>query len=358
MYYLHETSYLCYNNIIIHYKYTCYKYMLQQVIWKMSSLDKFYHLSEMKYLVTVAEQLGAGSDLNLLNPHFATTKNEAKEFITDLIQQKINMILPVQWWSGKTIGNYVTSSNGNKYQVESPLHKIVAQISDERGFVYVLPDNAAKLWNYSNNKYVQDSISMLLVSAQASGEYIRDLKPSRLNTYQKLLAYTPDEDFISMMIVLYAMQRSMDIDATFLYDTMYWENQPALILQTPTEDVIVALNMDFEYDVQDTREICDPVSLYELSPMYRGIPHTMDGLKIMYQNRVSDWQQFSLLMELAMKEMYNTEIVQQASSLVRGKDRDSIFYMLSRIASKAKIVDHVQQLFNIFPCSLDICRIE
>ena len=312
----------------------------------------------MKYLVTVAEQLGAGQDLNLLNPHLASSKDEAKEFITDMIQQKINMILPDQWWTGKTVGNYITSSNGNKYQVESPLHKIVSQISDERGFVYVLPDNADKLWNYSNNKYVQDSISMLLISAQASGQYTGDVESITLDTYQKLLAYTPDEDFISMIIVLYAMQRSMGVDATFLYDTMYWENQPALILQTPTEDVIVSLNMDFEYDVQDTREICDPVSLYELSPMYRGVPHTLEGLRIMYQNRVSNWKQFSSLMETAMKEQYNIEIIQYASSFVRGKDRDNIFYMLSRIITKAKIIDHVQKLFNIFPCSLDICRIE
>jgi hypothetical protein len=52
------------------------------------------------------------------------------------------------------------------------------------------------------------------------------------------------------------------------------------------------------------------------------------------------------------------DIVAKAATLVRGSNKDDILYMLLRIATKAKLIKNVTQLFDTYPCSIDSSKEE
>lgn len=245
---------------------------------------------------------------------------------------------------------YSEKDNGAvTYHLRSDILHIVYRSDDIIGDNISIPvhttNSSTLYWNTSSHPGLDIALAMAVVSGYVIGS---TTKLSTLS-YDELASIVPDDDPVTMMMLVYTMLRANDKYALFHVQdgTLYLYADRGFLSADDTVE-------GFENGI-----ITDPEGLYKFSTMYRDIPSSIDGTVEMYrgmfkpgtdiENQFRHLLSQALLPGVQWKDKVS-EIVQLLD--VPNGDTNTVSYTLMSIIAKYKLLKGTNLIFTMLPSSL------
>lgn len=201
-----------------------------------------------------------------------------------------------------------------------------------------MSDRVPFYWSSSLNPLILDTFQLAYISAQVDKPNLYDY------SYQGISSLIPEDDPVSLMVIMYTMLRMDNHMATFIIDSDY--------LYLMTEKGYITLNSHLSNMIDDPA--CDAETLYVFSPRYKDIPGTVESITTMFSSYILNENQFRLIISKAIDNQswdYIPSIMNilQLSNILTD-DLGPILQKLRLSIIKCRLLQKTRKILEMYPC--------